>query len=233
MQKILGAMRRCCQDCDMIKPGDRIAVGVSGGKDSLLLLYALALYRDHMGIPFEVEAITLETGMPPADYAPVRELCQKLNVPCTIEHTDITEIVFNRRHEKNPCALCAKLRRGALNDIALKHGCNKVALGHHRDDVLETFMLSMFYEGRLNTFKPVTHLDRTGLTVIRPLLYVGEKQIIGAVRKLGLNVVKSTCPANGMTKRNDMKQLLDDICKRMPAARQYMLNAIKGSRLWE
>lgn len=236
MKKILGAMRRCCEDFDMIAPGDKIAVGVSGGKDSMLLLTALAMYRDYMGIPFDVEAITLMTGIPVADYTPVSELCARLNVPCTIQPTDISEIVFNRRNEKNPCALCAKMRRGALNDLAVRHGCNKVALGHHRDDALETFMLSMFYEGRLHTFQPVTHLDKTGITVIRPLLYVSEKEVIGAARKLDIHIVKSTCPANGETKRQEMKELLNDICRRIPTARQYMLNALKNTAqygLWD
>ena len=236
MKKILGAMRRCCEDFNMIAPGDRIAVGVSGGKDSMLLLTALAMYRDHMGIPFEVEAITLMTGIPVADYTPVAETCARLNVPCTLQPSDISEIVFNRRHEKNPCALCAKLRRGALNDIAVQRGCNKVALGHHRDDALETFLLSMFYEGRLHTFQPVTRLDRTGLTVIRPLLYISEKEIIGAARKLNLPIVQSTCPASGETKRQEMKEMLNAICRQIPTARQYMLNALKNTAqygLWD
>ena len=146
------------------------------------------------------------------------------------------EIVFNRRHEKNPCSLCAKLRRGALNDIAVQRGCNKVALGHHRDDALETFLLSMFYEGRLHTFQPVTRLDRTGLTVIRPLLYISEKEIIGAARKLSLPIVQSTCPASGETKRQEMKEMLNAICRQIPTARQYMLNALKNTAqygLWD
>ena len=236
MKKVLGAMRRCCEDFDMISPGDRIAVGVSGGKDSLLLLYALSLYRMYMKIPFEIEAMTLGIGLEQADYSPVAALCEKLGVPYTLKPTDISDIIFNQRHEKNPCALCAKMRRGALNDLAVERGCNKVALGHHRDDALETLLLSLFYEGRLHTFQPVTQLSRSGLTVIRPLLYVSEKYVIGMARKLGLPVVKSTCPANGYTKRQEMKELLDYICQRIPNARQYMLHALRDSDqygLWD
>ena len=236
MKKVLGAMRRCCEDFDMISPGDRIAVGVSGGKDSLLLLYALSLYRMYMKIPFEIEAMTLGIGLEQADYSPVAALCEKLGVPYTLKPTDISDIIFNQRHEKNPCALCAKMRRGALNDLAVERGCNKVALGHHRDDALETLLLSLFYEGRLHTFQPVTQLSRSGLTVIRPLLYVSEKYVIGMARKLELPVVKSTCPANGYTKRQEMKELLDYIFQRIPNARQYMLHALRDSDqygLWD
>ena len=236
MKKVLGAMRRCCEDFDMISPGDRIAVGVSGGKDSLLLLYALSLYRMYMKIPFEIEAMTLGIGLEQADYSPVAALCEKLGVPYTLKPTDISDIIFNQRHEKNPCALCAKMRRGALNDLAVERGCNKVALGHHRDDALETLLLSLFYEGRLHTFQPVTQLSRSGLTVIRPLLYVSEKYVIGMARKLELPVVKSTCPANGYTKRQEMKELLDYICQRIPNARQYMMHALRDSDqygLWD
>jgi tRNA 2-thiocytidine biosynthesis protein TtcA len=236
MKKVLGAMRRCCEDFDMIQPGDRIAVGVSGGKDSLLLLYALSLYKMYMRIPFEIEAITLGIGLEPADYSGVQALCDQLGVPYTLRQTDISDIIFNQRKEKNPCALCAKMRRGALNELAVEHGCNKVALGHHRDDALETLLLSLFYEGRLHTFQPVTYLSRSNLTVIRPLLYVSEKYVIGMKNKLNLPVVKSTCPANGYTKRQDMKELLDHICRQIPNARQYMLHALQNSDqygLWD
>lgn len=229
MKKILGAMRRCCEDFDMIRAGDRIAVGVSGGKDSLMLLYALSLYKMYMKIPFEIEALTLGIGLEPMDYSPVSALCDKLGVPYTLKQTDISDIIFNQRKEKNPCALCAKMRRGALNELAAEHGCNKVALGHHRDDALETLLLSLFYEGRLHTFQPVTYLSRSNLTVIRPMLYVSEKYITGLARKLELPIVESTCPANGYTKRQEMKELLDHICRSIPNARQYMLHALQDS----
>lgn len=236
MQHILGLVRRCVEDYRMIAPNDRLAVGVSGGKDSLLTLVALAQLRRFYPIPFTLEAITLEMGMPGMDFSPVAALCEKLGVPYTLKPTDISDIIFNQRHEKNPCALCAKMRRGALNDLAVERGCNKVALGHHRDDALETLLLSLFYEGRLHTFQPVTQLSRSGLTVIRPLLYVSEKYVIGMARKLELPVVKSTCPANGYTKRQEMKELLDYICQRIPNARQYMLHALRDSDqygLWD
>lgn len=229
MKKILGAMRRCCDDFDMIRAGDRIAVGVSGGKDSLMLLYALSLYKMYMKIPFEIEALTLGIGLEPMDYSPVSALCDKLGVPYTLKQTDISDIIFNQRKEKNPCALCAKMRRGALNELAVERGCNKVALGHHRDDALETLLLSLFYEGRLHTFQPVTYLSRSNLTVIRPMLYVSEKYITGLARKLELPIVESTCPANGYTKRQEMKELLDHICRSIPNARQYMLHALQDS----
>lgn len=235
MKKILGAMRRCCEDFDMIAPGDRIAVGVSGGKDSLMLLYALALYRRYMRIPFEIEALTLGIGLQEADYSGVEALCRDIGVQYTLRRTDISDIIFNQRHEKNPCALCAKMRRGALNELAVQRGCNKVALGHHRDDAIETLLLSLFYEGRLSTFQPVTYLSRSDLTVIRPMLYISEKYITGVARRLKLPIVESTCPANGYTKRQDMKELLDHICRTIPHARQYMLHALQDSdqyHLW-
>ena len=227
MKKILGAMRRCCEDFDMIAPGDRIAVGVSGGKDSLMLLNALALYRRYMRIPFEIEALTLGIGLEEADYSGVEALCRELDVPYTLRRTDISDIIFNQRREKNPCALCAKMRRGALNELAVERGCNKVALGHHRDDAIETLLLSLFYEGRLSTLQPVTYLSRTDLTVIRPLLYISEKYITGVARRLSLPVVESTCPADGYTKRQEMKELMDYICRSIPHARQYVLHALR------
>lgn len=235
MKKILGAMRRCCEDFDMISAGDKIAVGVSGGKDSLMLLYALSLYKLYMKIPFELEALTLGVGLEEADYSGVEALCEKLEVPFTLKRTDISDILFNQRHEKNPCALCAKMRRGALNELAAEHGCNKVALGHHRDDAIETFLLSLFYEGRINTFQPSTYLSRSKLTVIRPMLYISESYIAGLAARLRLPIVESSCPANGYTKRQEMKELLNRISEKIPHARQYMLHALQdGSQynLW-
>ena len=228
MKEVLGCLRRADQDFHMIEAGDRIAVGVSGGKDSLLLLYAMALYRRFCPAPFELGAVTLTMGMEPFDLSGVRALCERLEVPYAVKKTQIGRVVFEERKEKNPCALCAKMRRGALNDLCRELGYNKVALGHHRDDALETLLLSLFYEGRLHTFRPVTHLSRSGLTQIRPLVYLPEKHIIHVSRQLNLPVVPSPCPANGNTKREEMKRLLDHICKTIPNARELMLSALQN-----
>lgn len=226
MKQVLGCIRRADQDFGMIRPGDRVAVGVSGGKDSLLLLQALALYRKFAPNPFELTAITVSMGLEPFDLSGVQAMCDRLEVPYVVKQTQIGEIVFNIRKEKNPCALCAKMRKGCLVDTCVELGINKLALGHHRDDALETLLLSMFYEGRMHTFHPVTLLERSGVTQIRPMIYLSEKQAISAVRRLDLPVVKSPCPVNGATRREDMKIILDDICKKIPKAREQMLSAL-------
>lgn len=236
MQQLLSLIRRADKDFHMIQPGDRLAVGVSGGKDSLALLYALAEYRKFCPVPFELNAVTLHLGLEPFDLSKISELCRALEVPYIIHPTLIGQIVFDARKEENPCALCAKMRRGALNNLCVEKGFNKVALGHHRDDALETFMMSMLHEGRLRTFQPVTHLSRTGLTVLRPMIYASEKQILHVVRTLNLPVVSSPCPANGKTARADMKELMDMLCKKMPNARAQMLTALKNINqyaLWD
>lgn len=236
MKDILGCIRRADQEYHMIEAGDRVAVGVSGGKDSLLLLYALSLYRRFCPRPFELEAITLTMGLEPFDLGGVRLLCERLEVPYTVRTTRIGRVIFEERKEKNPCSLCAKMRRGALNDLCVEKGVNKVALGHHRDDALETLLLSLLYEGRVHTFQPVTHLARTGLTQIRPMIYVPEKDIVHYARTLSLPVVPSPCPANGHTRRQDMKELLDFVCRRVPNAREQMLSALRNTGqygLWD
>lgn len=236
MKLVLGCIRRADEDFDMISEGDRVAVGVSGGKDSLVLLYALSLYRRFCRNSFELTAVTLGMGLEKVDFSPVAELCEKLDVPYTLRETDIGDVIFNQRKESNPCALCSKMRRGALTDFCRENGFNKLALGHHRDDALETMMMSLLFEGRLHTFHPVTHLSRQGITQIRPMVYVPEKDVIHAARKFGLPVTKSPCPANGETRRTEMKNLLDDLCRRYPRAREYMLNALRDSEqygLWD
>jgi len=236
MKEVLGCIRRADQDFGMIKAGDKVAVGVSGGKDSLLLLYAMALYRKFCPEPFELEALTLTMGMEPFDVSGIRELCDRLEVPYIVRETEIGKVIFEERKEKNPCSLCSKMRRGALNELCVERGVNKLALGHHRDDAEETLLLSLFYEGRLHTFQPVTYLSRTGITQIRPMLYVSEKQIIHEARVLNLPVVKSPCPADGYTKRQDMKELLDYICRKIPNARDQMLSALRNKDqygLWD
>ena len=208
---------------------------MSGGKDSLLLLYALSLYRRFSPHPFTLQAVTLTMGLEPFDLSGVQALCDRLEVPYVVRETQIGRIVFEERREKNPCALCAKMRRGALNDLCRELGVTKLALGHHRDDALETLLMSLLYEGRLHTFQPVTRFDRTPVVQIRPLIYAPEKVIVHYARRLDLPVVASPCPANGRTKREDMKDLLDLICRRVPNARELMLSALRNTEqygLW-
>ena len=235
MQKMLSLARKCVDDYHMINPHDRIAVGVSGGKDSLALLVVLAELRRFYPHPFSLTAITLDAGYAEMDFAPVAALCERLEVPYIIKKTEIGKILFEIRKEKNPCALCAKMRRGALNDAALAAGCKKVALGHHFDDVAETFMLSLFYEGRINCFYPVTYLDRKGVTVIRPLLYIPERQITGFARRQALPVVKNLCPADKHTKREEVKELLRELERTHHNLRERIFGAIQRYPLegWE
>ena len=236
MKEVLGCIRRCDKDFGLIQAGDTVCVGVSGGKDSMLLLYAMALYRKFCPNKYNLIAVTLHMGLEPFDLEPVRALCEKLDVPYHVEKTQIAQVIFEERKEKNPCSLCSKMRRGALNELCVERGVNKLALGHHRDDAEETLLLSLFYEGRLHTFQPVTYLSRTGITQIRPMLYVAEKDIIHYARTLNLPVVKSPCPADGYTKRQDMKELLDYICRRIPNAREQMLSALRNPQqygLWD
>ncbi len=236
MKKILGAIRRADQEFHMIAPGDHVAVGVSGGKDSLLLLHALARYRQFAPNPFELSAITITMGLEPFDLSGIRALCGELNVPYIVKETEIGKIVFEERKEPNPCALCSKMRRGALAQACVELGFDKLALGHHRDDALETLMMSVIFEGRMHTFHPVTKLERTGVTQIRPMAFLSEKQIIHMERKLNLPVVKSPCPANGETRRAEMKELLDALCRKYPNARDQMLSALMNQEqygLWE
>lgn len=236
MKEILGCIRRADQDFGMIEAGDCVAIGVSGGKDSLLLLYAMSLYRRFCPHPFELRAVTLTMGLEPFDLSGVQRLCDELEVPYTVRKTQIGKIIFEERREKNPCALCSKMRRGALNNLCRELGVNKLALGHHRDDALETLFMSLLYEGRFHTFQPVTRLDRSGMTQIRPMIYVPEKVILHEVRRLELPVVPSPCPADGCTKREDMKELIDLICRRVPNARELMLSALRNTdqySLWQ
>ena len=228
MKEVLGCIRRCDKDFGLIQAGDTVCVGVSGGKDSLLLLYAMALYRRFCPNKYNLVAATLHMGREPFDLAPVQALCDQLEVPYVVKHTQIAQIVFEERKEQNPCSLCAKMRRGALIDLCREMGANKLALGHHRDDALETLQLSMLYEVRIHTFHPKTFLSRSGITQIRPMAYLPEKHIIHMAAELKLPVVKSPCPANGFTRRETMKELLDHICKTIPNARELMLSALQN-----
>ena len=226
MRKILGCMRKAAQEYEMIMPGDVIGVGISGGKDSLALLYGLHLLRNFYPVPFTIKAFSIDMGYEKFDFSPVKEFCSELGIEYIIEKTNIYKIVFDVRKEKNPCALCANLRRGALYNLLKKHGVSKAALGHHRDDAIETLLLSMLYEGRIHSFMPVTHLDRQGITVIRPLVYAEEKDIIGTTRRHNFPVIKSKCPAEGTTKRDYIKVLLSDIDKENPRGRENLLKAL-------
>ena len=227
MQKLLSYTRRAIDHYHMIEAGDRIAVGVSGGKDSLALLVALANLRKFYPKPYEVVAITLEMGYEEMDFSAVQALCDSLGVEYIRVPTQIKQIVFDIRKEPSPCSLCAKLRRGALHEAALAAGCKKVALGHHFDDVVETYMLSLVYEGRISCFKPVTYLDRKGITLIRPLLYTPEYYIRSFARRMELPIVENPCPADGNTKRQEVKELLRSLEQTHKGLRERIFGAIQ------
>ena len=227
MQKMMGLMRRCIDDYHMIEAGDRIAVGVSGGKDSLTLLTVLAALRAYYPKPFELEALSIDMGLGGMDFAPVEALCRELDVPFTLRHTEIGKIIFDYRKEKNPCSMCAKMRRGALNDLISEHGFNKVALGHHFDDAVETMLMSLLYEGRIGCFEPVTYLSRTGVTQIRPMLYVGEQAIEHFAARMQLPVVHNTCPADKHTKRQEVKELIVTLQAQYPDLKTKIFGAMQ------
>jgi len=229
LQQILSYIRKAIDEYQMISHGDRIAIGISGGKDSLTLLYAMQALKLFYPIPFELSAITVDLGFDNLNLDKVSELCESLEVPYTIVKTDIAKIVFDDRQEKNPCALCAKMRKGALNEAIKKEGINKIAYAHHKDDVVETMLLSLIFEGRFHTFAPVTYLDRMDLHVIRPMLYMDEADVIGFVKKNNVPVVKSPCPVDGHTKREYAKTLLKDLNTENPGARERMFTAIQRS----
>ena len=227
MKKILSYTRRCVEDYRMIQSGDRIGVGVSGGKDSLTLLTALARLRDFYPEPFTVEALTVDMGTAGMDLSPIAAFCEKIRVPFHRITTEISHIIFDLRKEKNPCSLFAKMRRGALHDALQERGINKVALGHHYDDAVETFFLSLFYEGRISCFQPVTYLDRSQITQIRPLLYCSEGMIRGAAERVKLPVVSNPCPANGYTKRQEVKELIAELSEKYPHLKQYVFRGMQ------
>ena len=231
MNKILSLVRRCVEDYEMISPGDRVAVGVSGGKDSLMLLTALAKLREFYPVPFTVEAITLDMGhadgRPGMDFSPVEAYCRELQVPYTIINSEIHHVIFDLRKEKNPCSMCAKMRRGALHGALGERGITKIALGHHYDDAVETFFMSLIFEGRLSCFQPVTYLDRTGITQIRPMLYCGENLIRHTAQRLGLPVVENPCPADGNTKRQEIKELIYELQGRYPGLKARAFGAMQ------
>ena len=234
MQKMTGLVRRCVDDYDMIHAGDKIAVGVSGGKDSLVLLVLLASLRKYYNKPFELEAITIDMGLG-MDYSPVQALCDQWEVPYTVVKTEIAPIIFEHRKEKNPCSMCSKMRRGALNQAILDKGFNKLALGHHYDDAVETFVMNLLYEGRIGCFQPVTDLDRTGITQIRPILYIHEKTVDNFAKRMELPVIENRCPVDKETKREEVKQLVYDLSKSFPALKERIFGAMQRYPLpeWE
>ena len=227
MQKLLGLIRRCADDYHMIEAGDHIAVGVSGGKDSLTLLLLLANLRKFYPKPFELEAITIDMGLPGMDFSGVEAFCAELGVPYTRIPTEIGPVIFDYRKEKNPCSMCAKMRRGALNQSLLARGCNKVALGHHYDDAVETFLMSLIFEGRLSCFQPVTLLDRTGVVQIRPMLYLSEQTVSHFAQRMELPVVHNVCPADKSTKRQEIKDLIYSLSATYPDLRNRIFGAMQ------
>ena len=232
MQHILSLVRRCVEDYNMIEDGETVAVGVSGGKDSVLTLAALAKLRDFYPKKFQVTALTIDSGAPGVDFTAIARLCEALEVPYRLIPVPIYEIVFVHRKEKNPCSLCAKLRRGALSTELNRLGISKIALGHHYDDAVETMLMSLFLEGRISCFQPVTYLDRSGVTQIRPLLYVQEREVRGAVKRLALPVVDNPCPANGSTKREETKELILELDKHYPNLKKKIFGAIQRYPLY-
>lgn len=231
LQQLMSLTRQAIDDYHMIGNGDRIAVGISGGKDSLTLLYALHGLMRFYPQRFTLCAVTVDLGFDNLHLEQIKQLCDELDIPYHIVRTEIAQIVFETRKESNPCSLCAKMRKGALNEAMLAAGCNKIAYAHHKDDVIETMMMSLLYEGRLHTFQPVTHLDRTGITVIRPLIYLNEADIIGFVRKNQVPVVKSPCPVDGHTRREYIKQLIRNLNLENPGVKERMFTAVQNSQL--
>ena len=226
LQRLYSLTRQAIACYRLIDDGDHIAVGISGGKDSLTLLYALHGLRKFYPKPFSLSAITVDLGFDGFDLSPVKELCAQMDVPYTIVPSEIGKILFDTRKESNPCSLCAKLRKGALNQTAAELGCNKVAYAHHKHDLIETMLLSLIYEGRFYSFSPATYLDRTGLTVIRPMIYVEEADVIGFRNKYNLPVCKNPCPVDGYTKREYVKQLTKTLEKENPGAKDRLFRAI-------
>ena len=225
-RRLLSYVRRAVDDYQMIEDGDRICVGISGGKDSLALLAGLANLRYFYPKKFELVALTVDMGFDGVDFSAIEALCRELNVPYHVKKTEIAQIIFDIRKEKNPCSLCAKMRRGVLHSTAKELGCNKIAFGHHFDDVVETFMLNLFHEGRIGCFQPVTYLSRADITLIRPLIYMPEKDVRYFANREKLPVVKSPCPADGHTEREEMKKLLDTLERQHKGLRHRIFGAI-------
>ena len=231
LQRLLSFTRKAVDEYDMIQEGDRIAVGISGGKDSLTLLHALHGLSRFYPKKFELSAVTVDLGFEDFDLTPISDMCREMGVPYRIVRSDIYRILFHERKESNPCSLCAKMRKGALNQAIKEAGCNKVAYAHHKDDIIETMLLSLIFEGRFYSFSPKTYLDRMDLTVIRPIMYVDEMDVIGFKNRYDLPVVKSKCPVDGYTKRQYAKELLHQLNREHPGARERMFHAILNGNI--
>ena len=231
MQKILSYMRKAIDDYNMIEDGDKIAVGLSGGKDSISMLMGFKNLQIFYPKKFEVIAISINPGFPDFDVELLKRTCKSLNVPLFIENSHAQEIVFDIRNEKNPCSLCANLRRGMLNSIAKREGCNKIAIGHNEDDVVETFILNLFYAGSLNTFAPISYMDRSEMTLIRPLIYAPEKYIRNFVKRNNIEVMKKACPMDGFSKREDIKELIKKLQIDIPHIKANLYGAIKRAEI--
>lgn len=229
MKRIVSLVRKAVDEYGMIREGERVAVGVSGGKDSMILLWALALLSRYHPSDFTVVGVSVDPGFG-ADFTPIREFAEKIGVEYHVKETQLKEIIFDERKEKSPCSLCSKMRRGALNDMAKEYGCDTLALGHHMDDVLETFFLSLLYEGRINCFSPFTYLDRSRVTQIRPMIYVRECDVKSAIKRNNVPVMPKVCPVDGITKREDMKHIIRDLeSKTSPGLKKRLFHAISSS----
>lgn len=228
MKKILGCIRKAVKDFDMIEDGARVAVGISGGKDSMTLLYAMKLFQRFSPVKFELEALTIALGFENFDLGLAEDFCKKIDVPYTIQETQISKIVFEAREEKNPCSLCANMRRGALHNVMKERGLTTLALGHHSDDAIETLFLNIFYAGSINTFSPKSYMSRKKIHVVRPMIYISEGEIMGAVKRHNIPVIKSPCPMDKITKREEMKNRLKDIYKEIPGSKDRVMTALKN-----
>lgn len=229
LQTIMGHARRAIEDYNMIEEGDKIGIGLSGGKDSLALLYSLYNLKRFYPKKFEIMAITIHPGSDTFKTDELEKLCKDLDIEYVVYKSDISQVVFDIRKEKNPCSLCANMRRGMLNSVAIENGCNKIALGHHSDDAMETLLMSLFLNGKIYTFSPVTYLSRSNITVIRPLIYVNEKDIRAVAREKNFPVMGKCCPYDGITKREYMKDLIKDLRHDIPKVRENIFGAIKRS----
>lgn len=232
-QRLCGLMRKAIVQYDMLQDGDKVCVGVSGGKDSVALTLALAQLQKYIDIKFDLVAVTLDPQFysRPTDYSKIEELFKEKGIEYVIKRTDIGPIIFDQRKEENPCSLCARMRRGALHDVAKELGCNKIALGHHLDDAIETFYMNLWNEGRIGTFSPVTYLSRKDVTMIRPLVLAVESDVVAAVNQMKMPIVKSACPADGVTNRQNMKDFITEKCKTDPSFRAKSLNAFQKKDL--
>ena len=235
MQKILSSLRKAIEDYNMIDKGNKIAVGLSGGKDSITLLMGLKALQRFYPKKFDLIAISVDPGFEFFNRSLLEDICENVDVPLFCEESHIKEIVFDIRKEKNPCSLCANLRRGILNTTAIREGCNKIALGHNEDDVLETFLLNLFYTGSISTFAPISYMDRSKMTLIRPLIYTPEKEIKRFIKKSNITVMPKSCPMDGVSKREDMKKMIKDLQISIPHIRANLFGAIERSNIkgWE